>query len=148
MSPLNEMNPLMRELCLYYGQLWRQNRPFESDWDDAKIAKTFLESVAQVGLARRVETELGEVVWQATPQIFSDIGGLHTFRPRYEEEKEPEDGRIQISKTKKLVRDLDRIAERLMYTSDEMLGAIEVLSALRQVAFHLLDAIGESPTGG
>jgi hypothetical protein len=44
MSPLNEMNPLMRELCIYYGQLWRQNCPLESDLelDDAEIAKAFL----------------------------------------------------------------------------------------------------------
>jgi len=146
MNYLSEMSPLMRELCIYHGKLWRENRPFESDLDDAEIAKTFLQSAALAGLARRVETEVGDVVWEATPMIFHDIEGLHTFRPRDEEEKEcAEDGPIQISKVKKRVRDLDRIAERLMYTSDEMQAAIEALSALRQTVFHLSVAIGEDP---
>jgi hypothetical protein len=83
--------------------------------------------------------------------VFHEIGGLHPlwFRhraPGDEEVKEyAEDSQIQIHKTKKLVRDLDQIADRLMYTSDEMAEALQALSALRQAAFHLLEAIGDDP---
>ncbi len=152
MYPL-EMNPLMRELCAYYGQLWRAKCPFESDLDldDAEIAKAFLQSAAEIGLARLVETEPGHAVWEATPMVFHDIGGLDPlwFRRRSPGDEEinecAEDGRIKMRKTKKLVRDLDQIADRLMYTADEMAEALGAFSRLRQLAFHLSVAIGEDP---
>ena len=154
MYPLSEMSPLVRELCIYYGQLWQKSRPFGSDLEDAEIAKAFLRSAAEVGLVRLAKTELGNSVWEATPKMFRDIGGLHELwapreSPSNEEVKESaEDGRVQIQKTKKLVRDLDRIADRLMYTADEMQEALEALSTLRQLAFHLLEAIGDDPLKG
>jgi hypothetical protein len=46
------------------------------------------------------------------------------------------------------VRDLDEIADLLMYHADNLQEALEVLSALRQLAFHLLAAIGEDPFKG
>jgi len=156
MNLSNEMSPLMRELCLYYGRLWRQKCPFESDLelDDAEIAKVFLQSAAEIGLARLVETESGHAVWEATPMVFHEIGGLHPlwFRPQSpgdeKVEESTEDGQTPIRKTKKLVRDLDRIADRLMYTSDAMAEALEALSALRQLSFHLLVAVGDDPLIG
>jgi hypothetical protein len=156
MSQLSEMSPLMRELCIYYGRLWREMCPLESDLelDDAEIAKAFLQSAAGVGLARLVETESGHGVWEATPMVFHDIGGLHPlwFRRQSpgDEEMEgcAENGQTHIHKTKKLVRDLDRIADRLMYTADEMQEALEALSSLRQLAFRLLVAIGDDPLKG
>jgi hypothetical protein len=130
--------------------------PFESDLelDDAEIAKAFLQSAAGIGLARLVETEPGHGVWEATPMVFRDIGGLHPLwfrRPSPGDEEVEgcaEDGPIQISKVKKRVRDLDRIADRLMYTADEIAEALEALSALRQLAFHLSEAIGDDPLKG
>jgi len=153
MNHLREMSPLMRELCIYYAQLRRENRPFESDLDDEEIATAFLRSAAEVGWARLVKTELGDSVWEATPTIFSDIGGLDAWAPsqspRDAEVKEcAEDGPIQISQTKKLVRDLDQIADRLMYTWDDMQAALDVLVALRRLSFHLSEAIGDDPLKG
>jgi hypothetical protein len=156
MAALSEMSPLMRELCNYYGKLWRERCPLESDLElhDAEIAKAFLQSAVKIGLARLVEIEPGHAVWEATPMVLRDIGGLHPlwFRhasPRDDEvEGCAEDGQIQIHQTKKLVRDLDRIADRLMYTSDEMQEALEAFSALRQLAFRLLAAIGDDPLKG
>jgi len=153
MYPL-EMNPLMRELCSYYGQLWRKHYYGGFGLADVEIAKAFLQSAAEHEWARLVKTELGELVWEATPKIFRDIGGLDALRfprqsPGDEEVKEcAEDGQIQIHKTKRLVRDLDGIADLLMYHADNLQEALEVLSALRQLAFHLLAAIGEDPFKG
>jgi hypothetical protein len=141
------MSPLMRELCAYYVQVWRKEHEFEPNLDEAEIIKRFVQSAVEAGWARMAKSDQGEHRWEQTPKVFSDIGGtIRSPRRVAEEVKEiREPSGIQISRTKKLVYELDNIADRLICTCDEMSAALEWIGELRQVAFHLLAAVGEDP---
>jgi hypothetical protein len=152
-----EMDPLMRELCKFHEKLWRKDHP-EHDFDiyALEIAKAFLQSAAERGLARLVNGQEGNLIWQATPKIFRDLGQVRSpqlLGPPQDDER-PEycpgaDKRtVQITISEELIRDLDWMTAELMDHADDMERAIEVFHGLRQRAFDFLEAIGEDPLAG
>jgi len=153
MYPLG-MDPLMRELCKFHEKLWREAHPEDdSDLYAVEIAKALLQSAAERGLARLVKGPEGDLVWEATPKIFRDLGELRLPRPPQDDEG-PEycpgaDKRtVQITISEELIRDLDWMTAELMDHADDMERAIEVFHGLRQRAFDFLEAIGEDPLEG
>src|SRR6266702_3552103 len=81
MYPLG-MDPLMIELCKYHEKLWRKDHPeHDSDFYALDIVKAFLQSAAERGLARLVKGPEGDLIWEATPKIFRDLGELRLPRP-------------------------------------------------------------------
>jgi hypothetical protein len=153
MYPLG-MDPLMRELCKFHEKLWRENHPEDdSDLYAVEIAKAFFQAAAERGLARLVKGPEGDLIWQATPKVFRDLGKLRLPRPPQDDEG-PEycpgaDKRtVQITISEELTRDLDWMTAELLDHADDMERAIEVFHALRQRAFDLLEAIGEDPLKG
>ena len=156
MYPLG-MDPLMIELCKFHEKLWRKDHPeHDSDIYAVEIAKAFLQSAAERGLARLVEDADGHLIWEATPKIFRDLGELcapQLLGPPQDDEEPPdcaeEDKRpVQITVPKELVRDIDWMTAELLDHADDMERAIEVFHALRQRAFDLSEAIGEGPFKG
>ncbi len=154
MYPL-EMDPLMRELCKFHEKVWRKDHPEgDSDLYAVEIAKAFLQSAAERGLARLVKDAEGDLNWEATPKIFCDLGELHIQLPEPSQNgDEPADsernGRtMHITLPEEVIRDLDWMTEELLNHADDMEKAIEVFHALRQRDFDLLDAIGEGPFKG
>jgi hypothetical protein len=148
MYPLG-MDPLMRELCKFHDKLWRKDHPEDdSDFYAVEIAKAFLQSAAERGLARLVEDEKGDLIWEATPRVFRDLdlSALQLPRPPQDDE-EPEycpgaDKRtVQITISEELIRDLDWMTAELLDHADDMERAIEVFHALRQRTFDLLEAM-------
>jgi hypothetical protein len=155
MSQLSEMSPLMRELCIYHGQLWRKDHPDESVVVEFEVAKAFVQSAAERGLARLVKNEQGNLVWEVTPKIFRDLGEIRVpqlHQPQDDEEPahdaEEDQRAVQLAVPKGLVRDIDWMTAELVDYVDTIYRAIEVFHALRQRAFDLLEAIGEDPLGG
>jgi hypothetical protein len=155
MYPLR-MHPLMIELCKFHEMLWRKDHPeHDSDFYAVEIAKAFLQSAAERGLARLVKDAKDDLIWEATPRIFRDLDlrALQLPRPPQDDEG-PEycpgaDKRtVQITISEELIRDLDWMTAELLDYADDMERAIGVFHGLRQRAFDLLDAIGEGPFKG
>src|SRR6266487_5149468 len=153
MYPLG-MDALMIELCKFHEKLWRKDHPeHDSDIYAVEIAKAFLRSAAERGLARLVEDADGHLIWEATPRIFRDLGELRLPRPPQDDEEpeycpEADKRTVQITISEELIRDLDWMTAELLDHADDMERAIEVFHGLRQRAFDLLEAIGEDPLKG
>jgi hypothetical protein len=153
MYPLG-MDRLMIELVRFHEKLWRENHP-EHDFDtnEVEIAKGFLHAAGESGLARLVKGREGDLIWQATPRLFHDLGKVRIPRPAPDEEV-PEDcagaerQAVQITISEKLIRDVDWMTAELMDHAEDMERAIEIFHGLRQRAFDLLEAIGEDPLKG
>jgi hypothetical protein len=145
----------MRELCIYHGQLWRKDHPDESVVVDFEVAKAFVQSAAERGLARLVKNERGDLVWEATPKIFRDLGEIRVpqlHQPQDDEEParcaEEDKRAVQLAVPMGLVRDIDWMTAELLDHAATIDRAIEVFHALRQRALDLWEAIGEDPLGG
>ena len=145
------MDPLMNELCNFHEMLWRKDHP-EHDFYAAEIAIAFLQSADERGLARLVKGPGGDLIWQATPKIFRDLGEIRTPQrlgsPQNTEEPDgagDDECTVKITIPKQLVRDLDWMTAELMNHADDMERAIQVFHGLHQRAFDLLEAIGEDP---
>ncbi len=109
MYPLG-MDPLMRELCKFHEKLWRKDHPeHDSDIYAVEIAKAFLQSAAERGLARLVEDADGHLIWEATPkrrqpQRYSAISASYVRLSFSVHHRTTRNRRIALKKTNALCR--------------------------------------------
>jgi hypothetical protein len=69
------MDPLLREMCKFYDQLWRSNNPGDAElMPKSVLTSAFLRAMSETGRARLVMGEDGRPIWKATEKLVRHLG--------------------------------------------------------------------------